>query len=264
MGFVSPLVVTTNISSQAISSVETGGQVFRLWNSGAIGSEYFLVENRQKTGYDAYLPGSGLLVWHIDESKTGNAQEWWPGQPNGSHYLVAAEQADGLFELEHKIDQGDAADPFPGSLGKTTFDAASSPNSDSYSAGTTLVRIDNISPSAGTMYADLVVGIAAGLEGKDEPSLPVGIQLSQNYPNPFNPVTTISFEVSGSTHATLEILNLLGQHVATLYNGPKVPGAESVIWDGKDTGGRDVPSGVYFYRLTSGDRQQVRKMILLR
>ena len=59
----------------------------RLWTDGAVGQEYFLLENRQQAGFDAELPGGGLLVWHIDESQQSNEDE--------NHYLVALVQADG-------------------------------------------------------------------------------------------------------------------------------------------------------------------------
>ena len=67
LGFINPTVVSSNTNSVAIEDVKTGGEVYRLWNSGSLGNEYFLVENRQKTGYDAYLPASGLLIWHVDQ-----------------------------------------------------------------------------------------------------------------------------------------------------------------------------------------------------
>ena len=263
MGFASAVNITVNTYSQAIASVEGGGPIHRLWNSGSIEDEYFLVENRQKIGYDAYLPSSGLLVWHIDDAKSNNTQEWWPGQSGGNHYLVALEQADGLYELEHKNGQGNAGDPFPGTYSTTLFDATTTPSSDSYTSGTSFVKIDNISSSAETMYADLIVGFSAGIDHED-PLLPVSIALSQNYPNPFNPATTIRFTTSGKTRATLEVYNTIGQNVRTLLDGYVDQGTTNVMWDGYDNNGRQAASGVYFYKLTAENAEQVKKMILLR
>ena len=65
---------TTN-GSLSITDVKSSQTIYRLWKNGAAGSEYFLVENRQKTGFDVSLPGGGLLIWHIDESVTGNTNE---------------------------------------------------------------------------------------------------------------------------------------------------------------------------------------------
>ncbi|MEW5994767.1 MAG: M6 family metalloprotease domain-containing protein, partial [Candidatus Zixiibacteriota bacterium] len=187
MGFATEQNILTNTYSRNIEAVENGGTIFRLWTSGAVGAEYFLIENRQQVGYDNTLPGSGLLIWHIDDNKSGNTEEWWPGQTNANHYLVALEQADGLYELEHKWDNGDAGDPFPGTNNKTSFDATTSPNSDSYAAGTSFVEVTNISSSGPTMTADLIVGFSAGLNDDPDPELPISMDLSQNYPNPFNP-----------------------------------------------------------------------------
>lgn len=265
MGFATSVNITANTNLQAIQSVETGGTVYRLWTSGAVGDEYFLVENRQKTGYDSYLPGSGLLIWHIDDGKSNNTQEWWPGQPGSNHYLVALEQADGLFELEHKYDYGDGVDPFPGTLGNITFDATTMPNSNSYTGGTSFVKIDNISSSAETMYADLIVGFSAATgDGSDEGLVPATIELSQNFPNPFNPVTTIDFSTTVGTKVKLEIYNLLGQTIRTLVDKYVNPGISTTIWDGHNDGGHEVASGVYLYRLTAGSAEQVKKMVLVR
>ena len=88
---------------QSIKAVEDTAQIFRLWTYGATGVQYFLVENRQKTGYDSYLPGGGLHIYHVDESISDNGandNQWYPGYTAYGHYKVALEQADGLWELE--------------------------------------------------------------------------------------------------------------------------------------------------------------------
>ncbi|MFQ6093554.1 MAG: FlgD immunoglobulin-like domain containing protein [bacterium] len=58
--------------------------------------------------------------------------------------------------------------------------------------------------------------------------------------------------MSGPVHTTLKIYNILGQMVVTLVDEPKVPGYHSATWDGKDSNGKDVASGIYFYRLSVG------------
>lgn len=88
--------------------------------------------------------------------------------------------------------------------------------------------------------------------------------LSPNYPNPFNPRTTIEFAVPRRAHVTLEVINLTGQHVASLLDGDLLPAKHHVEWDGKNDAGRDVASGVYFYRLVTENQSAVRKMLLLR
>lgn len=88
--------------------------------------------------------------------------------------------------------------------------------------------------------------------------------LKQNYPNPFNPTTKITYSVKDDAEISLNIYNTLGQKVAELFRGHLSAGSYSYEWDGKDYSGNELPSGVYFCRLSSGDRQIVKKMLLLK
>jgi M6 family metalloprotease-like protein len=136
LGWVSPQQVTTTRTNEAISAVSGAADVYQfLTGSPTSGGEYFLLENRQKTGFDAGLPSSGLLVWHVDEARatqdnTDNDQECYPSGPSCAtqHYHVAVVQADNAWDLERNVNRGDAGDPFPGSTAKTTFNGSSSPN----------------------------------------------------------------------------------------------------------------------------------------
>lgn len=88
---------------------------------------------------------------------------------------------------------------------------------------------------------------------------PSDISLSQNYPNPFNARTTINFATPTKGQARLEAFDILGRRVAVLFDGIVEPGTHSVNWDCSQ-----IPSGVYFYRLTAGDKSSVKKMTLLK
>ncbi|HPR16645.1 MAG TPA: PKD domain-containing protein [Candidatus Cloacimonadota bacterium] len=91
------------------------------------------------------------------------------------------------------------------------------------------------------------------------------ITLDQNYPNPFNPETTISFTTLNSSEYTqIDIYNLKGQKVRQLVSAQLTAGPHAVVWNGTDDQGNIVPSGVYIYRMKSGDFQQTRKMILMK
>jgi len=92
----------------------------------------------------------------------------------------------------------------------------------------------------------------------------VAFALSQNSPNPFNPTTTINFTIPTSGDAKLVVYNMTGQVVRTLVNGSIAAGVHTVSWDSKDAAGRNVASGVYVYRLTSGTKQLVKRMTLVR
>lgn len=140
--------------------------------------------------------------------------------------------------------------------------------------------------------------ITTNIENKDENNkLPDNFSLGQNYPNPFNPSTTILFELrkeskgsrveqreirvprpikgidkffsplmpeNSTIHTSLKIYNVRGQLVKTLFEGNLPAGKYELIWDGKDESGVEVSSGVYLYRLKTGQGIVTRKMILLK
>jgi immune inhibitor A len=396
LGFSQVDSLTANQINVEILQAETSPISYRLWTSGGGGPEYFLVENRQKTGFDASLPGKGLLIYQVDENKSTNSQEWCPGDPNPSlHYEVALEQADGEFRLEgcySSANRGDAGDPFPGNKNKRAFDDTSTPGSRNYDDNSTQVAVWSISNSDSVMHANLDVtwsrpglsldeftlddsppkgdgdGIpeggetvkiyltisniwlpinstivtgsvdtAAGITFTDDSSylgtigtggsannhsdpmefvvdslfperltiftlhvegnttsgtysldfneevwagntdvsdldeehtsIPKSIELFQNYPNPFNPTTSIQFTVKGGSsplHITLKIYNLCGQLVKTLLDEDKPGGNYTLLWDGRDEGGKAVSSGIYFYKLTAGSSSEIKRMVLLK
>jgi immune inhibitor A len=153
--------VLSNRTNQAIIQAETSPVSYRLWTSGSLDHAFFIVENRQKTGFDSHLPGSGLLVYHVDVWEPNNRNEWCPGSPSSDHYKTALEQADGKFQLEGCFglgqNQGDVSDPFPGLLDKRAFDDTTTPSSRYYSDNSTQVAVWNISDSDSAMYANLDV-----------------------------------------------------------------------------------------------------------
>ncbi len=102
--------------------------------------------------------------------------------------------------------------------------------------------------------------------GAGPASLPTAFSLAQNVPNPFNPSTTIGYAVPEGRQVwvRLEVYDLRGSVVRTLVDEVREPGSYTVFWDGRDEAGHQVPSGVYFYRMHSGDFVQTRKMVLLK
>ena len=94
-------------------------------------------------------------------------------------------------------------------------------------------------------------------------ALPQGFALGPNYPNPFNPSTIIPYQIPTTTHVRLEVLNLLGQRLATLVDGERPAGAHTAHWDATDATGRAVGAGVYIYRLTGGGHTVSRRMVLV-
>ncbi len=94
--------------------------------------------------------------------------------------------------------------------------------------------------------------------------IPESLVLEQNYPNPFNPYTTITFAVPTASQVTLDIYNVLGQRVKRIVNGNLPSGYHQIRWDGKDSFGDNVASGIYFYQIRAADRTKTKNMILLK
>ena len=88
--------------------------------------------------------------------------------------------------------------------------------------------------------------------------------LRQNTPNPFNPSTTIGFSLAAPGATELQVFDVRGAHVRRLVAGDLGAGEHSVTWDGRDDAGARVPSGVYFYKLKSGDFEGLQRMVLLK
>ncbi len=104
--------------------------------------------------------------------------------------------------------------------------------------------------------------------GDDDLGLPKDFTLFQNYPNPFNSATLIRYQLSAvgrpRSAVTLKVYNILGEEVRTLVNEEQDPRNYVVVWDGKDSQGKEVASGIYLCRLRCGSLSQIRKMVLLR
>ncbi len=186
LGFVTPIIVGSTTTCVDIPPVETDPTIYKL---PIRKKEYFLVENRQQIGFDQGLvrlwgpegTEHGMVIYHIDEDLLdrnywrANEAECWeidncncttPAWTGETHYGIAVEQADGLYELEHYFSLGDSEDFWPGALGKTTFDSTTVPNTSSYyrtEPCETTVKVWDINEVGTT--------IAACLEGQ---AVPIG------------------------------------------------------------------------------------------
>lgn len=109
-------------------------------------TEYFIVENREKTGRDIFLPDAGLAIWHVDEQGSNENQQMTPSQ----HYECSIEQADNRFDLEKGTNAGDSEDLF-GSPNNTQFSDTTSPDSKWWDGSNSGLNITQISAPAATM-----------------------------------------------------------------------------------------------------------------
>ena len=93
--------------------------------------------------------------------------------------------------------------------------------------------------------------------------VPQRFRLHQNYPNPFNPATTITFDLNEAAPVRLTVYNVLGQKIMDLFDGFRSAGSYQVRWDGRDSRGLKMATGVYVYKLDVGGSSAARTMILL-
>jgi immune inhibitor A len=123
-----------------LGPVATGGGSLRIWSNGEPGTEYFVVENRAKIGNDRFIPGDGLLIYHVDDRRRDNLS-------GPANYRVRVVDADDVSpgDLESSLGNfGDDRDFWPGSLARRTWSDATTPNTDDYAGNDTGVRLLNI------------------------------------------------------------------------------------------------------------------------
>jgi hypothetical protein len=115
-----------------------------------------------------------------------------------------------------------------------------------------------------SIYSDPIYIEVVSTDADKQEVIPTQFELS-NHPNPFNPSTTISFNIPEESVVKIEIFNLIGQRVKTLIDDHFLSGKHKIVWDGNDDSGRQVSSGVYFYRLeVNGKTVATRKGLLLK
>jgi M6 family metalloprotease-like protein len=134
----------TTISPGITASLNAANNDFYIHSKSA--TEYFIIENRQKTGRDNFLPDSGLAIWHVDEAGSNSNEQMTAAQ----HYECSLEQADNNFDLEQSVNTGDVNDLF-GSPGSAQFNDGTSPNSKWWDGTDSNLRITEISAPAAVM-----------------------------------------------------------------------------------------------------------------
>ncbi len=189
------------------------------------------------------VPTSFAVVYNTG---SGNQLSWDPCPDDDFQYFNIYRSSDPNFvpspsELVHSATETNWADP--------EYDGWPV-----YYKVTALDFVENESDPAG---AETVTAVA-------EPVIPQTYGLYPNVPNPFNPTTAIRYDVpAGGGVVTLQIYNVSGALIRTLLDGPQTAGQKTITWNGRDNRGRDVASGVYFYRMTGPGFADTRKMVLL-
>jgi len=125
-------------------------------------------------------------------------------------------------------------------------------------------RLSALIQGAAITQIDYIPSLITDVDDDAASLLPAQFVLHQNYPNPFNPSTTIAFDLPIRADVTLRIYNLMGQQIARLIDGSAEAGCHSLTWNGTTESGEPASSGVYFYRLETGNATFTKKMILLK
>jgi len=160
LGWLKPAEVTGPLSAALLPVDSNMAGIIRTSND----KEFFLIENRQQTGWDAYIPGHGMLVWHVDY----NDEVWTRNivNDNPSHQYVDIEEADGSQSSHSR-----SGDSFPGISGKTSFTASTRPAMKTWSGAELDYPITNITEKDGIIYFDVLGGAE---ENKPMPEPKVG------------------------------------------------------------------------------------------
>jgi M6 family metalloprotease-like protein len=150
LGWVTPTEVTTDLIPATIPNIEENPIVYKVPISS---TQYHLISNRQKKGFDAKLPGAGLLIWHINETAISSGLSNNRVNADENNKGVDLEEADCRNDLDHALNRADGGDPYPGTTNNRYFDNSTCPSS----AG--LTAVCNISDSASSMTAGLFVSM---------------------------------------------------------------------------------------------------------
>jgi hypothetical protein len=200
------------------------------------------------SGYsvDNIAPGVPLGLAVAYNTGSGNSLSWDQSpEPDFQYYRVYRDDSEDFV-------------PGPGNLiYETASESWSDPEYDGWDVHYKITALD---------YAGNESDAASptSTTGNDTPQVPDAFALYQNVPNPFNPTTMIRFDLPRAVHVKMCVYNVKGELVTTLVNQHMTEGRKEINWIAKDSRGRSVSSGIYFYRLIAGDFVQTRKMVLLR
>ena len=142
----------------------------------------------------------------------------------------------------------------------------SNPEAGSYNASTGryYVRVDGYNGTTSSYTLTVSGGLKALTAGVEKPDLPATFALYKNAPNPFNPSTKIAFDLPRESNVVLRVYDQRGREVRRLVDGIMPAGQQSVIWDGRDSSGQGVNSGMYIYRIEAEGFVSTNKMLLLK
>jgi len=263
-----------------IIASNTGGQSFYggsgIWAYNNLGSSPKLIENNSFVNNTAVSNTGGILAWSTTLTLKNNILWNNTGSSNVQLFTVS-----GIINASYCDVQGGYTgtgniNVYPAFADSNYILSASSPCIDAGDSSNIYLDPPNPSnpllakyPSRGTRRNDIgayggplssflssaqIIGIKNNRE-----NIPENYALHQNYPNPFNPSTQISYDIPKNGFVSLKVYDLTGKEIVTLINGYHIAGSYMTNWT---TG--NISSGVYFYKLFSGNFSDTKKMLLIR
>jgi hypothetical protein len=175
--------------------------------------------------------GHAVVRWRLSRLTDDRTLYLWRGEPGGGTQRISNESFSGMLS-------GEFVDPAP-------------------PTGEAEYWLQELGPDGSQQWYG-----PANLPAESSPAL--FPELCQNHPNPFNPRTVIRFTLPENTQVELAVYSVQGRRVAGLASGMLKRGTHEVVWEGCSDGGRSVPSGLYFYRLTTNAYTLTKRMLVIR
>ncbi len=261
LDWITPEIINRQNTNLMVSPIETNSNN-SLYKGNIItaedpNNEYFLFEYRKKTGFDASLPGEGLLIWHIDDA-IGKIKDNNINVPS-PHRRVDLVEADGSDSADTY-----SGDPYPGSQNITSF---SQPSSNAYNGKASGIGLINIRGAGQSLMQTAYSTIAAAAY--------LSVNSLINYPNPsLDGQVTIRLSLSRYVpDVKLKIFDLAGERVRDIgsdeinFDINKSSDQNWVynyLWNGKNDGGERVASGIYVYLLDIEGQKKFGKIAIIR
>jgi len=254
-GFVTPTVITHDTYDLHVLDVETHPVIYKVWRNGTNTDTCFYLENRQLKGFDAPLPGPGLLIWHIDPAA-------------GSMYRVVDLEEDSTNHLDHgpgsrpdphvyHQEMGDTSDPLPGNWNRYRFDNLTKPNSKARNGSATNINVTNIHVAGDTIICDVWFGMSGTAEEPGRAGVPQGVFVQ---PNPFRTQTLIRIpRFALCSPQSVSVFASNGQEVSRV----QLPTSGEAIWSGIGFDGKRLPAGVYMVRTGLSNGGPATRVVLL-
>jgi PKD repeat protein len=230
---------------------------------GNTAQDYVYIDHMWIISQGSPPPPDTMYVYSIDVTRIGGRANRYQGQAVVTVYNQDNQPVEGaLVEGHFTGPSSDNASGSTGADGKATILSQEVKGP----VGTWCFYVDNVSLGSN------IYDPSRNVENYDcEPPakeiadlLPDHFELGQNHPNPFNPATSIHYSVPVASHVTITIYNILGEKVCSLVDRTVEPGYHSVIWNGTDSDGNTVSTGVYFYSMTAGDFSDTRKLLMMK